>query len=94
MAERAEPLLAVLLQAPPCVDPWFLECRQDRAGLTILVRDLANQRTWRVEFVEVEGLRQPHPAHLPEFWPAGPGSGGWLARGRPSGRLAPGCRSA
>ncbi|MGA4815503.1 hypothetical protein ACPA9J_11050 [Pseudomonas aeruginosa] len=35
MAERAEPLLAVLLQAPPCVDPWFLECRQDRAGLTI-----------------------------------------------------------
>ncbi|HEJ1938993.1 TPA: hypothetical protein SLV59_003761, partial [Pseudomonas aeruginosa] len=54
MAERAEPLLAVLLQAPPCADPWFLECRQDRAGLTILVRDLANQRTWRVEFVEVE----------------------------------------
>ncbi|HBO0418054.1 TPA: hypothetical protein ACGBF7_002809, partial [Pseudomonas aeruginosa] len=69
MAERAEPLLAVLLQAPPCVDPWFLECRQDRAGLTILVRDLANQRTWRVEFVEVEGLRQLDAADLLEFWP-------------------------
>ena len=78
MAERAEPLLAVLLQAPPCVDPWFLECRQDRAGLTILVRDLANQRTWRVEFVEVEGLRQLDAADLLEFWPACAASEGWL----------------
>ncbi|MFP9007544.1 hypothetical protein ACLI34_03440, partial [Pseudomonas aeruginosa] len=58
MAERAEPLLAVLLQAPPCFDPWFLECRQARPGLTLLVRDLANPRPYPVEFVELDILRQ------------------------------------
>ncbi|AON73794.1 hypothetical protein B8B80_17795 [Pseudomonas aeruginosa] len=92
MAERAEPLLAVLLQAPPCVDPWFLECRQDRAGLTILVRDLANQRTWRVEFVEVEGLRQLDAADLLEFWPACAASEGWLYRVEQGGWLDQECR--
>ncbi|HBP5565172.1 TPA: hypothetical protein L6B08_16065 [Pseudomonas aeruginosa] len=94
MAERAVPLLAVLLPAPPCANPWFLESRLDRDGLRVSLQDRATLRTWRVEFVEVEGVRQLDAGDLLEFWPACAAAQGWLYRIEQGGWLDQECRRA
>ncbi|VTL97334.1 Uncharacterised protein [Pseudomonas aeruginosa] len=94
MAERAVPLLAVLLPAPPCANPWFLESRLDRDGLRVSLQDRATLRTWRVEFVEVEGVRQLDAGDLLEFWPVCAAAQGWLYRIEQGGWLDQECRRA